>query len=139
MRNAYFVGAKGLIIHNRRVLVMQRSATESMPLAWEFPGGGLEAGETVRQCFIREVWEEAGLAITQPQIVEAATFTGSTGKPILLVYFRVEAPSDGVKLSPEHCAFRWAARAEAEGLLLPVIVETLSASGVWQGLDAYID
>ena len=139
MRTAYFVGAKGVVIHNRRALILQRSATESMPLAWEFPGGGLEDGESLPQCFIREVREEAGLAISQPRILEAATYTGSTGKPTLLVYYRAEAVSGAVALSPEHCDFRWATLAEAEGLLLPAIVETLLAGGIWEKLGEYID
>ena len=139
MRTAYFVGAKGLVLHGRRVLILRRSAGESMPPAWEFPGGGLEDGESLPQCFIREVGEETGLAISQPHIIEATPYISSARKPTLLAYYRAEALSGAVTLSPEHCDFRWATRAEAEGLLLPIIVETLSAGGIWEKLGEYID
>lgn len=28
---------------------------------WELPGGGIDAGETPRECAVRELWEESGL------------------------------------------------------------------------------
>ena len=45
------------------VLATQRSATMTLPLKWEFPGGKLEAGETPEQALIREVCEELGISV----------------------------------------------------------------------------
>jgi len=35
---------------------------------WELPGGGLDPGETHREAIVRELAEEAGLAITNDQV-----------------------------------------------------------------------
>lgn len=48
-----------------RVLLVQRSPTDSMPLRWEIPGGAVDAGETILAGAAREVREEAGLAVTR--------------------------------------------------------------------------
>lgn len=45
-----------------RYLAVQRPAGKSMAGYWEFPGGKVEQGETLRQALVRELREE--LAIT---------------------------------------------------------------------------
>jgi mutator protein MutT len=53
-----------LIEQNGRMLICQRSRAGSFPLSWEFPGGKLEAGETLREALEREIKEELGVACT---------------------------------------------------------------------------
>lgn len=43
------------------VLAAKRSATMSMPLKWEFPGGKIRPGETKEVCLAREIFEELGV------------------------------------------------------------------------------
>jgi 8-oxo-dGTP diphosphatase len=45
------------------ILAVQRSASMSLPLKWEFPGGKIEAGEDVAEGIIREIREELNLDI----------------------------------------------------------------------------
>lgn len=45
-----------------RVLIARRPRDGVLGGYWEFPGGKLEAGETIRQCLVREFEEE--LAVT---------------------------------------------------------------------------
>jgi 8-oxo-dGTP diphosphatase len=49
-----------IIVNDGKVLICQRSRTDSFPLKWEFPGGKVEAGETPAQALEREVLEELG-------------------------------------------------------------------------------
>ncbi len=55
------VAAAAVVIHEDRVLlVSQRRPTGTR---WEFPGGYLEAGETLEQAAAREAVEETGVAV----------------------------------------------------------------------------
>ena len=50
------------------------SATVRNPRAkWEFPKGGVEAGESTRQAAAREFHEETGLAIKDPVLLDVAS------------------------------------------------------------------
>lgn len=53
--------ACAVIRNDRLILATQRSAVTSLPLAWEFPGGKLEAGEDPQTCLQRELMEELGI------------------------------------------------------------------------------
>ncbi len=55
------VGA-GVIINDRgEVLIAQRKETSMLGGLWEFPGGGVEPGETLPDCIARELHEELAL------------------------------------------------------------------------------
>lgn len=45
------------------ILIDRRLETGEMAGLWEFPGGKIEAGETVTDCIIREIKEEINLEI----------------------------------------------------------------------------
>lgn len=55
--------ACAIIERDGLVLVAQRSASMSLPLKWEFPGGKLEDGESREECLQRELREEMGAEI----------------------------------------------------------------------------
>ena len=59
------IGALAVVVHQRQVLLVQRSKQPDEGL-WGFPGGHVEWGETVFQAAARELLEETGIA-AQPQ------------------------------------------------------------------------
>lgn len=62
MRRHFHV-ACAIIEREGTLLAAQRSATMTLPLKWEFPGGKIEVGETPEQCLIREMSEELGVSV----------------------------------------------------------------------------
>src|SRR5690554_4128907 len=57
--------AVAVIIRDGRVLVARRPGHAHQGGLLEFPGGKVEAGETVQQALIREIAEETGLRLTE--------------------------------------------------------------------------
>lgn len=59
-----------LIVRRGRVLLSQRRADQSFPLAWEFPGGKVEPGERPEDALVREIDEELGCTVRVGGIAE---------------------------------------------------------------------
>ena len=59
-------GATAVVINDRREILLQlRRDTDT----WAPPSGGVEPGETVADCVIREVYEETGLQVEPLRII----------------------------------------------------------------------
>ena len=54
-----------------RILICKRRIDQPLGGLWEFPGGKLEAGETIEQCIVREIEEETGLRVRPTRPLEA--------------------------------------------------------------------
>lgn len=59
------VAAGVLVGADDRVLLMQRLPGKHLAGLWEFPGGKLEAGESVQRALVRELREELGIEVLQ--------------------------------------------------------------------------
>lgn len=57
----YGIVSAAIIIHNNRVLLIQRASTDEHPNLWEVPGGVAHDDETIVPCAVRELREETGL------------------------------------------------------------------------------
>lgn len=55
--------AVAVIVKNNSVLIARRPSHVHQGDLWEFPGGKLEAGETIKQALSREILEELGIEI----------------------------------------------------------------------------
>jgi tRNA nucleotidyltransferase (CCA-adding enzyme) len=110
----------------RRYLLM-RSALTRRPI-WEFPKGGVEAGETEAQAAVRELWEEAGIGERQIRLFdgyreeERYVFTQGKGEQRTLivkkvVYFLATTDEERVIISREAEEYRWATYDEAMRLI----------------------
>jgi mutator protein MutT len=47
-----------------QILIDRRKTSGTMGGLWEFPGGKIEAGETVAECIVREIREELAIEIS---------------------------------------------------------------------------
>jgi len=87
------------------VLATQRSATMSMPLKWEFPGGKVDEGESLEECLCREVTEELGLhvKICQPLLPTTHQYPLFT----ITLYPYICSIESGELTLREHAAASW--------------------------------
>jgi 8-oxo-dGTP diphosphatase len=78
-----------VISRGQDVLVCQRSATGTHPLKWEFPGGKVEAGESLEIALERELREELTITALHPEEITRYEFAYPAKPPILLIFFSV--------------------------------------------------
>ena len=95
--------AGAVIVRGPRVLAARRIAPASARGGWEFPGGKVEAGESLRQALEREIAEELGCRV---RVV--ATLRGEQrideGHVLRLAHAQLVA---GEPVPLEHDAVRW--------------------------------
>ena len=97
--------ACAIIEQEGKVLAAQRSATMSLPLKWEFPGGKIEAGESPAECLSRELREELGIGVVIGTALPPATH-GYTDFTVTLHPFTCRL-AEGVITPHEHIALQW--------------------------------
>jgi len=92
----------------REFLLAQRPEGKVYAGYWEFPGGKVEPGESVRQALIRELQEELGITVTacSPWLTRQFTYPHAT---VRLNFWRVTAWSGeiGITAPLEHAAVDW--------------------------------
>ena len=95
-----------IIIHNSKILAVQRGSESSHPLKWEFPGGKVHQGETAEQCVIREIKEELIVDIEVVVRLTPIEFDYGT-KQIKLIPFVSRMTSGQIVLTEhvDHCWF----------------------------------
>lgn len=96
-----------------RILAAQRSQPESMRGKWEFPGGKVEPGESLRTALVRECLEELGTdVVVGPELGRVELDSDA-----VLVLFDVRLAPGAPQPSPlEHLALGWFDRQEREAL-----------------------
>lgn len=107
------VSVRGLVVFSGKFLLVQRSLQDRMHAGlWEFPGGKIDASETLINSLIREVGEETGLVVesTSPLVLaENKILTDSPYKDLLHITLccTMRTKSDLVRLSNEHEKAQW--------------------------------
>lgn len=79
----------GILERDGRILICQRTASQSHPLQWEFPGGKVEAGETSEAALARELTEELAITGVESEEIARYEFAYPGRSPILLIFLRV--------------------------------------------------
>lgn len=135
--NTFTLRVYGLLIHNGHILVSDELIKGQR--ITKFPGGGLEFGEGLKDCLIREVREEIGVEALDPvhfyttDFFQQSTFH-STPMQVVSVYytFRVAAPAavpvvhvpfTGINGPDDQEVFRWLKIDEANDSVLSLPID----------------
>ncbi len=108
---------------NNKVLVLKRKNG-----IWEFPGGGIEWGETPEQSAEREFKEETSLV---PKNLQFLTITSATykkeekDKHSIYIVYSAECEHEKVILCKEHIEYRWLTIPELKFLKLGLNAEPI--------------
>lgn len=114
----------------REFLLAQRPAGKVYAGYWEFPGGKVEHGESVRDALIRELQEELSITVTAcaPWLTRQFTYPHAT---VRLNFWRVTAWNGEIGISGplEHAAVDWLACGKSASVapILPANAPILKA------------
>ncbi len=102
-----------LIIKDRKVLLLKRRDPRlDFNNLWEFPGGGVEYGETMERCLKRETFEETGYQVEiiqqLPKFFTAVRNKKDGNYQVFTILFICKIKSGKLKINPpEHSSFGW--------------------------------
>lgn len=87
----------GILQNQDKVLLLNHKFLNPENIFWNFPGGGLEPGETIEECLKREFLEETNLSIQIHELIYVNQFIHDKLHAIEL-YFRVSSSNFEAKL-----------------------------------------
>lgn len=96
-RRAVVTVVAAVIVHEGRVLACQRSRAGKFALKWEFPGGKVQAGESLEAALERELNEELGAhARVGGEILRVHYKYEKMREALELIFFEVRAEPDEI-------------------------------------------
>ena len=109
----------GILRHEGRIFIQKRLADDVWPNLWEFPGGGIEKGETPEQALVREYREETGFAIQDLEKITTIKHSFTKYRVTLHCYY-CRLQNNGT-IPDLHAAqeYRWTSRGELENFAFP--------------------
>ena len=114
MRNV----VNALFLRQGSILLARRSPhRKAYPGLWSFPGGHVEAGETLEQALTREASEEVNVAPVTYRAVARIADPNTTSEPITYHMYAVrEWRGEPSIINDEHTELRWFTFEEAKAL-----------------------
>ena len=120
----------GIIRHDGRLIIIQRAKTVPVPLAWCFPGGHIEEGETQAEALVREMREEIDVDVEPGEFL--VTQTKHNGQLVLHCWSATIVSGRPTPNPHEVADLRWMTPAEIRDHdgILPGTTEILDAIGL---------
>jgi len=109
--------AVGVIVRQQQILLALRSSKQHQGGKWEFPGGKVEAGETVQQALNRELQEEVAISVSQSSPLMQLEYAYPEKTVLLDIWLVTEF--SGEPHGREGQPLRWASVAELTEIPFP--------------------
>ena len=106
------IAKAALFNEKNEILLLTRSATDkTRPGEYDFPGGGVDHGESVTEAMLRETLEEIGITLdaTDITLMYSKTDYYDEKSRIRFLYVGKMSASTTITLSDEHSAYQWMA------------------------------
>jgi len=95
-----------IIVNGDKILIAQRGPKYKLEFKWEFPGGGIEDGETPEECIVREIFEELNIKIRVDKFFDQSFYEYPHAQILLLAYIATWVSGE-ITLNDEHIGYRW--------------------------------
>lgn len=108
---------------------------------WNGLGGKLEPSETPEECVVREVYEESGLRVKNPQLKGVLTFPAFDDFEDWYVFVYLGTDFDGELIDSPEGNLQWIDNAELKSLNLwdgdPLFISWLDHQGIFSAKFTY--
>ncbi|WP_374279613.1 (deoxy)nucleoside triphosphate pyrophosphohydrolase [Novosphingobium sp.] len=111
------VVAVALIDNEQRVLMQQRRIGGAHGGLWEFPGGKVEAAETLQSALLREIEEELGIHLAKDSL-KPLSFAATADEPYVVLLYTCRA-WQGTPVCLEGEGIAWVPAQDLLGLAMP--------------------
>ncbi|EKO3590531.1 8-oxo-dGTP diphosphatase MutT [Vibrio metschnikovii] len=97
----------GIIVNSEgsQIYITKRPDDKHQGGLWEFPGGKVEAGESIKQALSRELYEEIGITVTEQNLFEHLEFDYSD--KALMFDFMLVSHFEGQPFGKEGQQGKW--------------------------------
>jgi ADP-ribose pyrophosphatase YjhB (NUDIX family)/deoxyadenosine/deoxycytidine kinase len=99
--------AGGYVFNSKGEVLLLRSAKGKDIGKYVVPGGKMDRNESPEECFRRETFEEAGIAIKNVTYIGKRRYVGPSGRRYLMHDFTAQAVSSDVHINNESIASEW--------------------------------
>jgi mutator protein MutT len=112
------VGVGAVIIQNGKILLEKRKSEPGRG-KWSIPGGLVELGEDISQTVVREVEEETGLEVYEPELIDVVDNVvrdddGEVKYHFVIIDFFVKLKGGKLNASSDAEELRWVPLGEVE-------------------------
>ncbi|WP_237146566.1 NUDIX hydrolase [Planococcus halocryophilus] len=102
MEMSNWKGAAGVCVNQENEVLLVLQGVPGEEKKWTVPAGGVEEGETVEQCCVREFFEETGLTVRVVETLNTRAGEYEDSKVSFeVVYFKVEVTGGEIVLHEE--------------------------------------